>query len=155
MKFIKILVVAMLSWSTGVVAASALSKVEADRCVSKAVGTFMAGEDVSRYVDIEFLKQREYISADTNTIRKLLKERSLKNKDRFEVTYLKITGQPRDTSNYPGWYRMDGRVKGYDNEDKKKIDYRFGVWMFEAGCRIGVLEVEEVFRLGVWVKNNL
>lgn len=140
-------------------AALALEKADALTCVNRGIAAFLAGGPIDHLVDIAKMKDRESITAPDAKVAALLNERAAENKDYYRRVSAIVQGVPQAKSD--GYFLVAGRVKGQERETKDSpwtaFDYNYIIWMrpTDEGCLIGVLAIEEVFRLAVWLKQEL
>ncbi len=138
----------------------ALTKAEALQCVNQGINTFLKGGPITHLVDTDYMIARENISASAARVDELLNERARSNKGYYQNVSANVVGVPQAKSN--GFFLVAGTVKGEETESLdtvvwKPFKYQYVLWVKKEGdrCRIGVLAIEEVFRLASWVKTNL
>ncbi len=139
--------------------AHGLEKTTALACVNRGITAFMAGGPIDHLVDIPFLMDREDIKASTAEVADLLNARARENQHYYRNPEVVVVGSPQ--AKRDGYHLVAGRVRGEarDTLDApwKPFQYDYILWVRETehGCQIGVLAIEEVFRLASWVKQNL
>ncbi len=137
---------------------TAFTKAEALACVNKGVGLFLAGGDVASIIDIDFMIDREKLTADPTTIAGAINAKARENRNQYQNVSAIVTGTGFKLDKSGQFYKVNGTVKAeIKNIDGKweEHPYTYTIWMRkDQPCLIGVLSIEEIFRLGSWVKEN-
>lgn len=165
--FVFLLGMSILTISTSLAVAETLSKQQANVCVKQGLTAFFAGKRISGFIDIPFMKEREKIKASNGRIATLLNKRAAENRGWYQLKskYPVTSTKPTTTKAASGYTIAYGQIKGLEfiadqngkkTNKAKKVSYKFTVWIKieEGRCKFGVIAIEEVFRLGGWVKDN-
>ncbi len=138
---------------------AALTRQEAQACVDHGVERFLSGEPIDVLIDIPYMIKRERLTASQENVAALINQRAGANLGWYRNVTTTVVGKPQQKSG--GFFLISGYVRG-DEKDKgtgrwKKFNYNYIIWARLDGdhCRIGRLTVEEWFRLGSWVKQNI
>lgn len=138
--------------------AHAYSKTEAQACVNAGMTVFLRGGQVSDMIDIEFMRARERIAVSEERVRELLNQRARENLGWYRNVTITVVGKPQPKKH--DYYLVSGYVQGEEKHDNGvtwlPFKYSYQLWARPGGksCLIGVLAIEELFRLGGWVKQN-
>ncbi len=138
----------------------ALTKSEALACVTKGVNAFLGGKQISHLVDVPYMITRENINANEARVKQLLDQASKENVGYYQNVTAKVVGQPQAKKG--GFFLVAGIVTGEETKSLEdvawqKFSYQYIIWVRkeDTTCRIGVIAIEEVFRLASWVKSKL
>lgn len=142
------------------IGAQALTKAEAMVCVAQGIDAFLSGKKISHLVDVPYMIQRENLNASEARVKQLLDQASRENVGYYRNVTANVVGVP--DAKRGGFYLVAGTVKGEETKELdpviwKKFSYQYILWARKEGdnCRIGVIAIEEVFRLAGWVKMKL
>ncbi len=138
---------------------AALTKQEAQTCVNHGIERFFSGEPIDVMIDIPYMIEREKLTASQEHVAALLNQRAMANLGWYRNITATVVGKPQRKSD--GFSLISGYVRGDKKDDDtgrwQTFNYNYIIWArLEGGqCRIGRLAVEEWFRLGSWVKQNV
>jgi hypothetical protein len=140
--------------------AMALTKAEAMTCVNRGIDAFLGGTRISHMIDVPYMIDREHINATEKKLRSLLDQRARENLGYYRNVTATVVGQPQPKKN--DFFLVAGAIKGEETQkldpvEWKTFSYHYVLWIRKERnhCLIGVLTIEEIFRLAGWVKNNL
>ncbi len=140
-------------------ASVALTKQEAQACVDHGVERFFSGKPIDVMIDIPYMIEREQLTASQNDVAALLNQRAEANLGWYRNIIATVVGKPQQKSD--GFFLISGYVRGDEKDGNtgrwKQFDYNYIIWarLDDRSCRIGRLAIEEWFRLGSWVRQNI
>jgi len=137
--------------------AFAINKEEAMACVQAGVVRFMSGQSISGMVDIPYMISNSRIPATESRVRQLLDQKAFENSNWYKDVQVNVVGIPQAKSD--GFFLIAGNIWGQEknkSEQWTKFRHHYIVWARKDGnqCRIGRLAIAEIFRLGLWVRQN-